>query len=113
MLAVAPADHDEQMAEASSAPAEAVIDARSTCAFPLPEPSPRTCNRVRAAAHKARFDCHDAAGDTVPGTAKSVTVAADEATALVALDRPAQRTARAAVLAPWLFSPHGAARCSW
>ena len=33
--------------------------------------------KVRAGAHKVRFDCYDAAGNTVPGTAKSVTVAAD------------------------------------
>ncbi|MDP3503322.1 MAG: hypothetical protein Q8S33_23510 [Myxococcales bacterium] len=33
--------------------------------------------KVRAGAHKIRFDCYDAAGNTVPGTAKSVTVAAD------------------------------------
>lgn len=33
--------------------------------------------KVRAGAHKVRFDCYDAAGNTVPGAAKSVTVAAD------------------------------------
>jgi len=33
--------------------------------------------KVRAGTHKVRFDCYDAAGNTVPGTAKPVTVAAD------------------------------------
>lgn len=33
--------------------------------------------KVRAGAHKVRFDCYDAAGNTVPGAAKSVTVPAD------------------------------------
>lgn len=33
--------------------------------------------KVRAGTHKVRFDCYDAAGNTVPGTAKAVTVAAD------------------------------------
>lgn len=33
--------------------------------------------KVRAGAHKVRFDCYDAAGNTIPGTAKSVTVPAD------------------------------------
>lgn len=33
--------------------------------------------KVRAGTHKVRFDCYDAAGNTVPGTPKSVTVAAD------------------------------------
>lgn len=33
--------------------------------------------KVKAGAHKVRFDCYDAAGNTVPGTAKPVTVAAD------------------------------------
>lgn len=33
--------------------------------------------KVRAGAHKVRFDCYDAAGNTIPGAAKSVTVPAD------------------------------------
>jgi len=33
--------------------------------------------KVRAGTHKVRFDCYDAAGNTIPGTAQSVTVAAD------------------------------------
>lgn len=33
--------------------------------------------KVRAGTHKVRFDCYDAAGNTTPGAAKSVTVAAD------------------------------------
>lgn len=33
--------------------------------------------KVRAGAHKVRFDCYDAAGNTVPGSAKTVTVPAD------------------------------------
>lgn len=33
--------------------------------------------KVRAGAHKVRFDCYDAAGNTVPGAAKTVTVPAD------------------------------------
>lgn len=33
--------------------------------------------KVRAGTHKVRFDCYDAAGNTIPGAAKSVTVAAD------------------------------------
>ena len=33
--------------------------------------------KVRAGAHKVRFDCYDAAGNTVPGAAKTVTVVAD------------------------------------
>lgn len=33
--------------------------------------------KVRAGTHKVRFDCYDAAGNTVPGASKTVTVAAD------------------------------------
>jgi hypothetical protein len=33
--------------------------------------------KVRAGTHKVRFDCYDTAGNTIPGAAKSVTVAAD------------------------------------
>lgn len=33
--------------------------------------------KVRAGTHKVRFDCYDAAGNTVPGATKSITVAAD------------------------------------
>jgi hypothetical protein len=33
--------------------------------------------KVRAGTHKVRFDCYDAAGNTMPGASKTVTVAAD------------------------------------
>lgn len=33
--------------------------------------------KVKAGAHKVRFDCYDASGNTLPGAVKSVTVAAD------------------------------------
>jgi hypothetical protein len=33
--------------------------------------------KVKAGTHKVRFDCYDAAGNTVPGSPKSVTVPAD------------------------------------
>lgn len=33
--------------------------------------------KVRAGSHKVRFDCYDAAGNTVPGASKTVTVPAD------------------------------------
>jgi len=33
--------------------------------------------KVRAGTHKVRFDCYDAAGNTTPGAAKTVTVAPD------------------------------------
>ncbi|MBL8920476.1 MAG: hypothetical protein JNJ54_16550 [Myxococcaceae bacterium] len=33
--------------------------------------------KVRAGTHKVRFDCYDAAGNTVPGASKTVTVPAD------------------------------------
>jgi hypothetical protein len=33
--------------------------------------------KVKAGTHKVRFDCYDAAGNTLPGTTKTVTVAAD------------------------------------
>ncbi|MDX2012286.1 MAG: hypothetical protein SFW67_18970 [Myxococcaceae bacterium] len=33
--------------------------------------------KVKAGTHKVRFDCYDAAGNTLPGAPKTVTVAAD------------------------------------
>ncbi|MCU0699052.1 MAG: hypothetical protein MUC96_21315 [Myxococcaceae bacterium] len=33
--------------------------------------------KVKAGTHKVRFDCYDAAGNTLPGATKTVTVAAD------------------------------------
>jgi hypothetical protein len=33
--------------------------------------------RVRAGPHKIRFDCYDAAGNTLPGASKTVNVTAD------------------------------------
>lgn len=40
--------------------------------------SPLMGLKVKAGVHKVRFDCYDAAGNTTPGQAQSVTVAADE-----------------------------------
>lgn len=33
--------------------------------------------KVKAGAHKVRFDCYDASGNTLPGATKTVTVAAE------------------------------------
>lgn len=34
--------------------------------------------KVKAGAHKARFDCYDSAGNTIPGALRAVTVVANE-----------------------------------
>jgi hypothetical protein len=55
----------------SSGTADVFVDGKKVGSSPI------RALKVRAGTHKVRFDCYDAAGNTLPGSGKSVTVAAD------------------------------------